>query len=129
MRTDPGRSRRAARLGLFLLSAALTGCGSDSTGTSAFAISSVVVAAPRSTVGVGKTVQLSAVALNRSGVPVPGATYVWTSSNASVATVSQQGLVTGVALGVTTITATSGTVAGTLELSVAAGGVTNFVPG
>lgn len=62
-------------------------------------------------------------------MPVPGATYAWTSSNASVATVSQQGLVAGVALGVTTITATSGTVAGTLELSVAAGGVTNLVPG
>lgn len=55
-----------------------------------------------STVSVGNTTQLTAV-VTPSDVPVPVIT--WTSNNESVATVNGSGVVTGVAVGSTTITA------------------------
>lgn len=79
---------------------------------------SVTVSAPRSNVAVGSSLQLTAVALDGNGLPVVGATYSWSSSNTAVATVSSAGLVTGVALGSATITAMSGTIAGTKTITV-----------
>ncbi|MEO7363200.1 MAG: Ig-like domain-containing protein, partial [Gemmatimonadaceae bacterium] len=54
--------------------------------------------------GTGTTKQLAADVVLDTGVPT---TVTWSTSASSIATVSQQGLVTGVALGVATITATS----------------------
>ena len=55
----------------------------------------------------------------RATVTAGGARVTWTSSDASVATVDASGLVTGVADGTATITASSGTVQGSAEIRVA----------
>jgi PKD repeat protein len=56
---------------------------------------------------VGATQQFSAVAYNASHQPIVNATISWSSSNSAVATVSPLGLVTGLAAGNVTITATA----------------------
>jgi len=67
---------------------------------------------------VGQTLQLDALALDGNGFPVGGASYQWSSSNNAIATVSGTGLVTGVALGPVTITALTGTIAGSINITV-----------
>ena len=58
------------------------------------------------------TIQLTTAALDANGRGVAGAEFSWESSDAAVATVDAAGLVTGVAEGVATITATAGGVSG-----------------
>lgn len=67
---------------------------------------------------VNGTVQMSATTYNQFGNEVTGATYTWSSSNPSVATVSATGEVTGISSGQTTITATSGSRTGSAEVNV-----------
>ena len=66
----------------------------------------------------GETVQLSASVLDGNGQPVSGATVVWSSSDASVATVSGQGLVTAVGNGSATVTARSGNASASISVTV-----------
>jgi len=54
---------------------------------------------------IGTTVQLSAQALDNSNQPIAGKVANWFSNNPTIASVSANGLVTGVAVGSTTITA------------------------
>src|SRR5688572_17407982 len=70
---------------------------------SAAKIKSVTVSPASASVQVGSTVQLTA-----KSKPAT-ASFVWASSNAAVATVSQTGLVTGVSAGQATISASAGT--------------------
>ncbi len=70
------------------------------------AVRYVQVAPPNATTTVGGTLQLTAVAKDAAYNPVPGATVVWSSDNESVATVAPHGLVTGIAVGTTNVTAT-----------------------
>ncbi len=77
-----------------------------------------MVSAPQSNVAVGKTMQLSAVALDANGLPVGGAIYQWSSSNISIASVSNTGVVTGISLGSAKITALTGTIAGSIDIAV-----------
>jgi glucosylceramidase len=65
-------------------------------------IKSVTVSPGSASVQVGSTVQLSATS------KPPGASFVWASSNQSVATVNQSGLVTGVSAGQATVSASAG---------------------
>ena len=67
----------------------------------------------------GATVQLSAEVRDQNGQVIAGATVAWASDNAPVATVDGSGLVTGVAEGMATITATAGAVSGSATVSVA----------
>jgi len=106
------------RLSTCALLAAVTSCGSDSTGTGNRVVASVIVSGTRSNVAVGKTLQLTAVGLDANGFPVTGAIFQWSSSNPSIASVSNTGVVTGVALGSATITALTGTIAGSLDITV-----------
>jgi uncharacterized protein YjdB len=69
-------------------------------------VGSVTVSPLSATISRGKTVQLTAVAKDGSGKVLNGRTFAWTSSNNNIATVSSSGLVTGVANGLVTITAT-----------------------
>ena len=55
----------------------------------------------------GTATQLHATASDAAGNPVNNASFTWTSSNASVATVSNTGLATPLSPGITTVTATS----------------------
>lgn len=54
---------------------------------------------------IGTTVQLTAQARDNNNQPIPGKTANWSSNNPTIASVNQNGLVTGVATGSTTITA------------------------
>ncbi len=64
----------------------------------------LVVQPATATVGVGGTLQLTATPVLASGDPVPGYTISWLSSDVSIATVTNNGLVTAVAPGTTAIT-------------------------
>jgi uncharacterized protein YjdB len=67
----------------------------------------------------GKTVTLTATAMSTEGTPMAGQTFVWGSSNEAVATVSN-GVVTGVAAGSATISATTGGKRGEMVVTVTA---------
>ena len=66
----------------------------------------------------GATVQLTAEAFDANGHAMAAAEFSWESSDISVATVDTSGLVTGVAEGVATITASAGSGQGTAEITV-----------
>ena len=66
----------------------------------------------------GATVQLTAEVRDQNNRVMAGATVTWSSGDTSVATVNTSGLVTGVAEGVATITASAGSGQGTAEITV-----------
>ena len=66
----------------------------------------------------GATVQLSAAVRDQNGQVMAGAAVTWSSSTTSIATVGGSGLVTGVAKGAATITATADDARGTAEITV-----------
>ena len=67
----------------------------------------------------GATVQLSAAVRDQNGQAMAGATVTWVSSAVGVATVNTSGLVTAVANGTATITATAGSASGSATVTVA----------
>jgi uncharacterized protein YjdB len=62
--------------------------------------------------------QLTGTVTDANGNTIPGQTITWASSNTSVAAVGSSGLVIAVAPGTATITATSGSVHGTADVTV-----------
>jgi uncharacterized protein YjdB len=90
-------------------------------------VASVTVAPSTATVSAGSTVQLAAVAKDASGAVIPGLTVTWSTSNSAVATVDNNGLVTGVGSGSAQITATVGGVLGVADVSVPAASSTATV--
>ena len=70
---------------------------------------------------VDSSLQLVAVLRDSSGRPVSGRSVTWSTADPAVATVSDDGLVTGVAPGATTITASGGGSSGTATITVAPG--------
>ena len=81
-------------------------------------VASVTVAPASPSIGVGNTVQLTATLKDSAGNTLSGRPVSWSSGSASVASVNSSGLVTGVAAGSATITATSGTVSGSATVTV-----------
>jgi hypothetical protein len=81
-------------------------------------VASVDVTPTSVTESVGATQQLVATPKAADGTALAGRTVTWTTSAASVATVSQSGLVTAVAVGTATITATSEAKSGTSAITV-----------
>ena len=86
------------------------------------AVASVSLTPNASTVIVGDRLQLSARTSDASGNTLTGRAVAWTSSNAAVAAIDALGLVTAVAPGTATITATSEGKSGTASV------VVNVVP-
>src|SRR5690348_2114584 len=82
------------------------------------AVASVSVSPNSATLRVGNTSQLSATVRDASGNVLTGHTVTWSSSATAAATVSASGLVTAVAPGSATITATSDGKSGTSTISV-----------
>lgn len=113
------RLARGLRAPAALLVALLaTACG-DATGPD---IRSVEVRpAAELLVGVGDTATLRAVVLDGAGEVVTGVAIAWATGDPSVATVNAAGLVTAVAAGQTTVTATAGAIpaAATVEVWIA----------
>lgn len=81
-------------------------------------VATVTVSPTTATVNVGATTTLTATARDANGTVVPSAPITWSTSNAAVATVSSGGVVTGVAVGNATITATSNGKTGTAAITV-----------
>src|SRR5690348_5563541 len=88
------------------------GNGSTLTDSAAVTVTPLPVASVRVSpaspyVTPGQTVQLMATTYDSTGTALTGRVVTWATSNAGVATVNDSGLVTGVAAGAATITATS----------------------
>ena len=124
MRTDVGIGRRdqmwmrvipvvLVAIGLCILAAA---CG---TATSPSAVSSVTVTGTPPAVGTSS--QYAAVAnLSNGSTEVVTTTATWTSSNPDVATVSSAGVVTAMAAGTASISATFDNITGSTQTAVPA---------
>ena len=93
-------------------------------------VSTITIDPPNPSVGFGpgsSPLQLTAAATNsdgssatlKGGTSCTGTTVCWSSSDPTVATISVGGLLTGVSVGTSTITASSGTVTGTTTATVA----------
>ncbi len=105
---------------LTLALAALTlvaACGSDNISPTP-STASVTIAPSAPTVRAGRTVQLTGVARDSGGAVIPQAVIAWTVTDPTRATISAGGLVSGLAAGNTTVTATSGQAADTVPLTV-----------
>lgn len=100
---------------------ALSNASTGTTGASTAPIASVSVTPASATVTVGNVQQVTATLKDASGNVLLGRAVAWTSDNAGVATVNGTGLVTGVAPGSATITATSEGKSGTAAITVTAG--------
>jgi len=82
-------------------------------------VASVTVAPSSANIAITATVQLTATPKDASGNPLTGRAIAWSSSDNTIATVNGSGLVTGVAAGSVTITATSEGKSGTASITVA----------
>jgi len=103
---------------LCLLTAAGLSCGGSTSGPSVTTVAAVTVSAPLKSIEVGNTTQLSAVAYDQTGAQLIGVTFQWLSSDKTIATVSNTGVVTGVAVGSARMTALAGTVSGFADVTV-----------
>ena len=104
-------------------SATITATSEGKSGTSAITVtvmpvSTVAVTPASGSINVGATLQLSAVTKDSAGTVLTGRVVTWSSSATGVATVSVNGVVTAVAVGSATITATSEGKSGTSTISV-----------
>jgi len=113
------RSRRAhVRWGVLLLAA----CDWNLMGPSS-CVGSVHLSPTTATVQVGQTVQLTATTYDTNGRIIDGRPVTWMSERPAVADVNAGGLVTGVAVGQTGITATSDQQSAKAEITVTAASV------
>jgi alpha-tubulin suppressor-like RCC1 family protein/uncharacterized protein YjdB len=81
-------------------------------------VRSVTVTPNPGSVAIGQTLQLEASARDSAGGSLTGRPVMWTSETPAIATISPQGVVTGVALGTATIRATVEGVSATATVSV-----------
>lgn len=102
------RPRLQTSVALLLLSC--SGGGSDSTITGPpppVPVASVSITTSSASVQKGQTLQLTVETKDASGNSLPGRTVSWSSSSEAIATVTQSGVVSGLAVGSVTVTALS----------------------
>jgi len=118
-----------SRLRAAVLLCAAAACTNSSLGVSdILVVSEIRVSPPGSEVVSGGSVQLTAVPQTASGIPVPNRTVSWSSSDATTASVSGSGLVTGHMVGgPVLITATVDGVASAVPVTVVAVPVVDVV--
>lgn len=104
--------KRFSLIPALMVLALMAGCA-----PSAPTIASVTVSPNPTTVLVGRTQTFTAVAKDASG-NVVNANFTWSSSDTAVATINATGVASSVAVGTTTITATTGGVSGSATLNV-----------
>lgn len=119
--TVDGAGRVTARgLGSAIISVAAACCSGDQVQvTVTQQISSISVSPSSASVTVGQSTQLSAVARDANGNLIPNVLFAWSSSSASIAQVNGTGLVSGVAAGSSTVSASAGGRSGSAAISVA----------
>jgi len=103
---------------------ALLACGRDGGSREPIAprgpiVTTIVVTAPAIPLQVGGTVTLSAEVRDETGAAISWKSVTWASANATVATVSSAGVVTGMGPGTTTISASVDNKSGSAAVSVA----------
>ncbi|HEY0928588.1 MAG TPA: Ig-like domain-containing protein [Gemmatimonas sp.] len=108
------------RSALAMAMVAMAACGGDDnpTGNPTEVVASVAITPTTASVVVGATTTLTAVARDAQNNTLTGRTITYASSAATIATVSATGVVTGVAAGSATITATSEGKNATAEITV-----------
>ncbi len=114
--TAAARTSRHVSAALFL-GALLSSCGGG-TSEPAVVVATVEVSPTTASKQVGETVQLSATVKDAAGSILSGQSVTWSSSAASVASVSSSGLVTAATLGTAVITAASGSKSGIATINV-----------
>src|SRR5438094_482692 len=112
-------------------SATITATSEGKNGTSAITVvhmpvASVTVTPASGTVPAGSSLPLTATPKDANGNPLVGRTVTWQSGNTSAATVNGSGLVSGVAAGPATATATSEGQSGTSAITVTPPGTQQF---
>src|SRR5438034_297202 len=117
--------------GVLAGSATITATSEGQSGTSAITVvhmpvASVTVTPASGTVSAGSSLQLTATPKDANGNPLVGRTVTWQSSNTSAATVHGSGLVSGVAAGSATVTATREGQSGTSAITVTPPGTQQF---
>jgi hypothetical protein len=105
---------RAIPLVVFIAAGSIA-CGSASAPPT---VKTVVITASALELPVGGSLQLVANAFDASGIVIPGTTATWASSDPRIATVSQFGVLSGVALGGTNVAATVAGVTGAQPFTV-----------
>src|SRR6266704_3165229 len=118
-------SGSGAVTGMAAGAATITATSEGKSGKAAATVSTVPVATvtvgpATASIALGATTQLTATPKDASGNPLSGRVVTWATSSAAVATVSGSGLVTGVAAGTATITATSEGQSGTAAITITA---------
>ncbi len=118
-----GRSARSRAIIALLLASVVVGACSKSSSTSTSpsstgAVASITVSPSLAPLTLGDTLRFSAVAYDANGNLVTTAALTWKSTDSTVATVSDSGLVTAKDTGSTTVTATSGAISGTATVTV-----------
>lgn len=96
--------------------AALAACSSSTAPNGA--VGSVKVSPATDSVAVGNTITLQATVMSPGGQVLPGQHVFWNTGNASVATVTDAGVVTGVAPGTVQIAASAGGSSGIANITV-----------
>jgi hypothetical protein len=104
-----------------LLSSLIAGTACDS-GLGPNDVANVIVSPSSNVLQVGMGVQLTATALAQDGTNVPGLAPSWRSSDSTIATVDQSGLVSTRAAGSATVTATVAGKSGTASITAVTGG-------
>jgi len=100
-------------------------CGGSSGGSitgGSTSVDHIQMSAPTATVEVGAQITLAASAIAADGTPL-GKNISWSTASSSIATVTQNGVVTGVAAGLVNITASAGGKTGQTAVTVTAHGV------
>lgn len=109
VRVPPAKS--ILRLALCVLSLAVvaTACGESVIQVGEGDVVDMRLTPDSAFVGVGRTLRVQALPLDETGAFLVGENVTFSSSDPGVASVSEQGVVTGVATGATEVTATAGT--------------------
>lgn len=105
------------KLAFLVLAFGLAACKDSTTGPSN-GVASVIVTATTTSLTVGATTTLTATAYNSASSPITSAVIEWRSSNPSVASVSNLGVVTAITPGTTDVTASSGGKSGSVTITV-----------
>ena len=87
--------------------ATLGACNDNGPAAPTPVVTTISLAPDPAAVTVGATVALTGTARDAANTPIAGVTFTWSTSNPAIASVSTTGIVTGVAAGTATITATA----------------------
>ena len=90
-----------------MMSAFLLSCSGNSTGPNAHGVADVSMMPDTLTIATGDSAAIQAQAVNASGAPVPGVSLFWSTSDSSIATVDQHGMVRATGIGAVNIDAST----------------------